>query len=295
MHDVALSLPPLVLVRSAVAARTVGMLESLGFEEALATWKHRVLAPRAHQRPARTLGEHADNYLKIELHERIAEALPNKTEDVTERVFPRLRAGLNGYPSRSSLMIHLLLHAAGTMVMHELRLLHLHDIARLSCRMTEAEWEQVLGCSAEDGGYWWALPPLLLTARYYARAIPAEVLGALEVECPRLLGMAVRRHTLSQVSLSNLRIEAFPGIEWCRSGSAALGYIIGRVRPSRETLAMRVQLATTQLNASASPWPRLSQGRRLLRWLMSPQARPETLYPVRMALTGTKNSWRGTA
>ena len=283
-----------LLVRSADAERTVRLLESLGFEEAFATWKHRVLIPRAHQRPVRSLGEHADNFLKIELHERIIEALPIRTEDVTERVFPRLHAGLNGYPSRASLMIHLLLHAAGTMVMHELRLLHLHDIARLSCRMKEAEWEQVLGCSAADGGYWWALPPLLLTARYYSRAIPANVLIGLEGECPRLLGMAVRRHTLSDVSLSNLRIEALPGIEWCRSVGAALHYIIARVLPSRDTLAMRAKLATTQLNASASPWPHLSQGRRLLRWVTSSQARAETLYPVQMALSGMSNSGRST-
>jgi len=283
-----------LLVRGADAERTVRLLESLGFEEAFATWKHRVLTPKAHPRPAHALGEHADNFLKIELHERIAEALPIKIEDVTARVFSRLHAGLNGYPSNASLMIHLLLHAAGTMVMHELRLLHLHDIARLSCRMREVEWEQFLDFSAADGGYWWALPPLVLTARYYARAIPAEVLAALELECPRLLAKAAGRHTLAEISLSNLRIEAFPGIEWCRSGSAALGYIIRRVRPSRETLAMRARLATTQLNASASPWPRLSQGRRLLRWLMSPQPRAETLYPVQMALTGTSSSSRGT-
>jgi Uncharacterised nucleotidyltransferase len=283
-----------LLVRGADVERTLRLLESLGFEEAYSTWKHRVLIPKAPQRLARSLGEHADNFLKIELHERITEALPIKIEDVTERVFPRLRAGLNGYPSQASLMIHLLLHAAGTMVMHELRLLHLHDIARLSCRTTEAEWDEVLRYSAADGGYWWALPPLLLTARYYSPAIPARVLIALEAECPRLLGMLVRRRTLSDVSLSNLRIEAFPGIEWCRSGGMALRYVIGRVVPSKETLAMRAQLATTQLNASASPWPHLSQGRRLLRWLTSPQARPETMYPVQMALTGASNSWRGT-
>lgn len=284
-----------LLVRNVDAERTVRMLESVGFEEAFATWKHRVLTPKAHQRPARSLGEHADNFLKVELHERIAEALPIKTEDVTERVLPRLHTGLNGYPSKAALMVHLLLHAAGGMVTHELRLLHLHDIALLSCRMTEADWEQLLEYSAADGGYWWAWPPLSLTARYYSRAIPAEVLSGFEAECPWLLRLAVRRHTLSDVSLSNLRIEAFPGIEWCRSGGTALRYIIGRVRPSRETLAIRAQLASTQLNATASPWPQLSQGRRLLRWLISRQARAETLYPVQLALTGASNSWRETA
>ena len=49
--------------------------------------------------------------------------------------------GLNAYPSKASLMIHLLLHAAGTMTSQSLRLLHLYDLARLSSQMTEVDWE----------------------------------------------------------------------------------------------------------------------------------------------------------
>ena len=63
------------------------------------------------------LGEHADNHIKIELHERISEKLPFRITAVTERVFPMMRsAGLNEYPSKAALMLHLLFHAAGAIV-----------------------------------------------------------------------------------------------------------------------------------------------------------------------------------
>src|SRR5437868_3815632 len=59
-----------LLVRDEAAQRTARLLESLGFHESYATWKHRVFVPNEHDVPA-TLGEHAGNGINIELHGRI--------------------------------------------------------------------------------------------------------------------------------------------------------------------------------------------------------------------------------
>ena len=121
-----------LLVRQRDAAPAVRLLESLGFHEAYSNWKHKVFAPEFHE-TATDLGEHEQNYLKIELHERVAETLPLLTTDVTETVFPsRPHPGLNAYPSNAALLSHLLIHAAGAMAFRAAWLLHLHDIALVS-------------------------------------------------------------------------------------------------------------------------------------------------------------------
>jgi hypothetical protein len=182
-------------------------------------------------------------------------------------------------------MSHLLLHAAGAMTDRSLRLLHLHDLALLSSQMTDEDWDGVLRQRATGDGHRWALPPLHLTARYYSRAVPPRVLAALTAGCPRLLRAILPRLTLSDVSLSRLRIEAFPGIEWSRSVSEMARYIVNRVRPSGEMLELRAHMARTQVAASASQWHRMSQGRRVLEWVLSRPPRDYTMLAVRMALS----------
>ena len=273
-----------LLVRTADKERTARMLESLGFHEAFSISRHSVFTQGNNAMPC-SLGEHADNYLKIELHERIREALPLDAAEITDWVLPtQPRPGLNPYPSRAALMSHLLLHAAGAMADRSLRLLHLQDLALLSSQMTDRDWDELLRLSAIDHAHRWVLPPLHLTARYYVRAIPTRILTALTSECPRLLRVITPRRMLSDVSLSRLRIEAFPGIEWSRSASEMARYIVSRVRPNSEMLALREHTARTQVATSASPWHRLSQSQRVLRWVISRPPRAYTMLAVRMAL-----------
>ena len=101
-------------------------------------------------------------------------------------------------------MAHLLLHAAGVMVLKELRLLHLHDIAQLAAGMKCSDWSEFL-----DGDRWWAHPPLALAARYFP-VIPLEVLEALAERCPRRLRRIQRRRCVADVSFSRLWVDAFP-------------------------------------------------------------------------------------
>jgi hypothetical protein len=275
-----------LLVHAQDAARAVCLIESLRFRECRRNWRERAFAP-LESHSAGPLGEHSDNDITIELHERVGERLPLHVTDITDTVFPRRpQAGLNGYPSRAALMSHLLLHTAGAMIAKSARLVQLNDLALVGQRMTEADWDELLqGCSS-GRQLWWALPPLRLTLRYYALSIPTRALRALESNCPWVLRRNVRRPILSDVSFSHLWVDAFPGIEWSRSVREMLGYAASRVRPDAEQLAARATSAGTQDWAAGSPWSTLSQGRRIARWLASRPVRPATMHVLRATLAG---------
>jgi hypothetical protein len=273
-----------LLVRPADAPRTARMLESLGFAESFKTWKECVFTRVDEQRPA-DLGEHSNNGVKIELHERICERLPLRITDVSEYVFPpQPQPGLNAYPSKASLMIHLLLHAAGAMAFQSLRLLHLHDLARLSSQLTEEDWNAVLKAGGREERPWWAFPPLNLTSQYFPSMIPVWLLAALSDDCPFLLKRAARHRTLSDVSYSHLWVDAFPGIAWSQSFREVLRYVDSRLRPSAKHIEFRAYVTRTEVWADRGQWSKLSQSRRILRWITSRPTRPVTMHAVRAAL-----------
>jgi hypothetical protein len=274
-----------LLVREEQSPRAIEVFAGLGFLETYRTWKHRVFEQGGHDAPA-ALGEHARNGIKLELHCRVGEILPQRAVDVTEVVFPQsLHPGLNAYPSTAALMIHLLVHAAGALIARELRLLQLHDIARLAARMTDEDWEELSRRAARtaDGSLWWAFPPLALAARYY-ECVPDRMLTRAASDCHWPLKRVYRRRRLSAASLSYLWISALPGIEWARSPRAMFEYAAARVVPSAETVYMRTALASMQPRVFGGSWAQLSQGQRMLRWMTSRQARQQTLQPVRAAL-----------
>jgi Uncharacterised nucleotidyltransferase len=270
-----------LLVRPDETRRIAQVLRSLSFSESFTTWKHGVFVPKVCSIHT-GLGEHADNHVKIEVHARIAEKLPLRITDVTGSIYPSApHPGLNGYPSNTALMIHLLIHAAGSMASRSLRLSNLHDIALVSSRMSGSDWDDVVKpCQTRP---WWALPPLQLTARYYPDAVPAHVLAALAHDCPWTLRL-VRHRCLSNASLSYPWIEAFPGIAWSRSCAEFVHYIGGRIRPDKEMRRLRQMHRENDLAASRAEWSQLSQPRRMLMWLTSKPLRVETMYAVRMAL-----------
>jgi hypothetical protein len=275
-----------LLVDPQEGARAVCLIESLGFREFRASFKEKAFAPLESHSPG-ALGEHSDNDITIELHERIRERLPLHVTDITEAVFPRrLQPGLHGYPSRAALMTHLLLHTAGEMTTKSVRLVHLHDLALVGGRMTEADWEALLQWSCGGRRLWWALPPLRLTLRYYPLSIPSRTLRALRSDCPWILRRSARRPILTDVSFSHPWVDAFPGIEWARSVREMLGYAAGRLRPSAEHLAARAASAVSQDWAADSQWATLSQGRRIARWLVARQVRPMTLHVLRTVAAG---------
>lgn len=273
-----------LLVQACDTTRTGHVLQALGFNESCATWRHAVFVPKVCNLH-RGLGEHTDNYLKVELHAQIAEKLPLRITDVTNSIYPRTpHPGLNAYPSNAALMTHLLIHAAGSMVSRSLRMVHLHDIALVSSRMAASDWGELVQEGQNMNRRWWALPPLQLTARYYPDAAPVDVLAALSKRCPWTLRQIARYRRLSDVSFSYPWIEAFPGIAWSRSCAEIVEYIGARVWPNKELRRLRAKRVETEVAASETQWGRLSQRQRMLRWLTSRPLRVETLHAVRMAL-----------
>lgn len=294
LHDLGLYAPgerpmgdvDLLAAETQVAAAT-RMIEALGFQRELDIRRHQVFVAEG---TSAALGEHAANPMKIELHTSIAEQLPVRLTQIS--VFPANPApGLNPYPSRAALMLHLLLHAAGAIVNRAVRLIHLNDLALLSSCMSDSDWQGVLRSEragpGRDGarhGLWWALPPLTLTARYFSNAVPRGVLDELGVQCPRRLRRAAGAWTLSDMSLSRLWVDAFPGVAWSRSAAETLRYLGSRIRPDAAIRSVREDTLKHHPAPAQVQWQHLSQGRRMLRWATSRPARDETLFVVRTAL-----------
>jgi hypothetical protein len=260
------------------------IIRSAGYESGLRTPRHQVFEP-LERRPTCSFGEHVDHPTKIDLHTRIAERLPIATADITDLEFPlHAHPGINDYPSEAALMRHLLLHAAGNMRARALRFIQLHDIAALATRFGVKQWSELLNGPGEVRSPWWCCAPLALTSRYFPSSIPASVIDAAMSASPHLLKRAALRYTLTDVSWSQLRIQAFPGIEWCRSPLEAARFMAERVFPDRTLLeALRTVTATRPYGASV-PWYGLSHVNRIARWVFSNPPRVQAIYPIRIAL-----------
>jgi hypothetical protein len=274
-----------LLVAPADAETAVAVLLALSYRDNGTTWKHQGFDPPGAERRA-TLGEHADNPIKIDLHHRICERLPLTPTDLTDIVFPpHAQPGLNAYPRAAALLAHVLAHAAGTMTHRGLRLIQLCDITRLARHMTDADWEDILRMHGPGRRLWWAAPPLVLAARYFPGAVPDGVLPQLERGCPRVLRHITRRRRLADFSYSHLYIDAIPGVIWARSPTQALRYVSSRIFPGKDQRA-QIEVVSRTGPWSAEPlWHRQSQFRRILQWLTSRPTRTETLQPIRAALS----------
>jgi hypothetical protein len=274
-----------LLARPADVAPLGDLLRSLDYEQTSASWREIVYSARGAGEPA-ALGEHAGNGVKIEVHERICERLAWRVTDASARIFPaRPQAGLNGYPSPAALMMHLLLHAAGSMSRQGLRLLQLHDIALLCARMSSGDWHELLESPRQDRSLWWAFPPLHMTHRYYPARVPQDALRRLAMSCPFWLRTAALRNTLYEVSLSYPWVDAFPAIAWSRSALELCEYVANRLHPQPNVVAAREQTLHTEPWARRAGWGQLTQGRRMLRWAASRPTRPATLHALVAAFT----------
>jgi len=275
-----------LLVAEADAPRAAELLGSLGFRLGPVTWKHQQFEPEGAPETTTTLGENSADPIKVELHACIREILPLRPVDVTALVWPAAPApGINDYRSRTGLLLHILLHASGALLGRTARLLHLHDIARLTQPMRPADWDQFFtqGAASADPQLWWAYPPLALADRYFG-CVPQAVLERLASGCHWRLRRIYQRCALADVSLSYLWVSAFPGIEWSRSLGEMASYAVQRVRPSPETIALRKAFAASQPLVSGGAWAHTSQARRIVHWLRARQPRQESLQPVRASL-----------
>jgi hypothetical protein len=272
-----------LLVSPSDAGVAAAVMRRLDYEQSLVVARHAIYAPRSRKKPG-GLGERAANPLMIEVHTRIAEALPVDKVDLTARLAPASpRPGSHPYPTLAALLLHLLLHAAGNMKVHALRQIQLHDIALLVQRLEGGDWQTLVETASSGDGLWWAYPPIALTLRYYACAFPADLRRALRVSCPLLLRRVSERQDLTDVSWSNPRMSALPGIAWSRTPADALRYARSRLLPDRDTLELVRSSLEQQPQMQTVSWYQLSHRRRIVRWLARPP-RVQTITTVAAAL-----------
>jgi hypothetical protein len=276
-----------LLVRKSDAAACGAALGTLDYVLYFEVKRHATYIPGKVAAPA-SLGEDAGNTISIEVHTKVAEVLPIRNVDITERLLPaHPEPGVNAYPSVAALLMHLLLHAADNMKTHCLRQLQLHDIALLLDRCGSADWDALLE-AARAGELWWAFPPLAMTVRYYGCPVPRALLHDIRRSCPVILRRVSDRHELTDVSWSNLRISALPGIAWSQTPIEALRYAWSRAVPERDTLEEVRTALEQQPQLGIVPWYQVSQGKRIVRWLVSRPPRVQTLTSVVAALRGSE-------
>lgn len=275
-----------LLVRQADLNSMTMLLGECDYDLTFTTWRHRLFESRRHTSyTSDGLGEHIDNPIKIELHTTVRERLPLSETDITSFLSPPdAPAGLNTYSSDVALMMHLLLHATGNMRAHAVRLIQLHDIAQVAARFGPGDWRDLLNARPNDRGLWWALPPLAMTSHYYPSTIPPMILARLETECSWFLKRLSRRQSLTDVSWSNIKVHAFPGIQWSRTPQEAVRFMFSRMWPSRDARTEIQRFAANEPGVSGVPWYGISQPERIVRWLFSRPPRVQTLLSVRAAL-----------
>jgi hypothetical protein len=275
-----------LLVREANLEPMTRLLRDCDYDLTFTTRRHRLFESRhGADSTFDGLGEHIGNPIKIELHSSIREHLPVSETDITQFLFPsHVSAGVNAYPSDAALMMHLLLHATANMRAHALRLIQLHDIARLAFRFGPDDWDELLNARPNERGLWWTMPPLAMTAHYCPGAIPPRVLARVETECSWLLNKSSRHQRLTNVSWSNIKVHAFPGIQWSRTPQEAVRFMFRRFWPSRDARIEIQRFAPSGPGVSGIPWYGISQGERIVRWLFSRPPRVQTLLSVRAAL-----------
>jgi len=257
---------------------------ALGYHHAHASRRHTCYEPAA-RREVREFGEHESCPIKVEVHEHVAEPLPASSVDITAALAPlRPEPGLNFYRSGQALFLHLLLHAAGNMRSHTLRLVQLHDLSVLAPRFGTAAWEEM---SAGGAQAWWWYPPLALCARYFRGAVPAELLRKARHACPSQLRYFADRWRLSTVSWSNPRTSALPGVQWARSLLEVLRFARSRALPDAATRAALEYAMASMPQLAGIPWYGLSQRRRILAWLTARAPRVQTLSSIRAALVSS--------
>lgn len=270
-----------LLVRDADVDGARALIERLGYDAGHATRRHIAFKPSG-SRSAVHLGEHADNPVRIELHTRVGERLLFEPVDITRRLWPSDPApGLQAYPSTAVLMTHLLLHTAGNIASHTLRMIQLVDIARLSADWQAGQWAEVLADHG-DGLPWWAVPPLRLASRHQRLTLPAALLEPLERAGPRGLARAMRKATIADVSYIRARVSAFPGIEWSQSPWQSLRLVQDRVLV--QTRRRPQPRASDHPAAHATRWSSMSRTRRALHWLVARPLRPHVMHAMQLAL-----------
>jgi hypothetical protein len=275
-----------LLIKPRDVAACADALAGLGYEPLYSARRHDVFAPRALRPvPDDAIGEHRDHPLKVEVHTRISEALPVRNVEITQFVWPAMRyAGLNPYPSTAALFRHVVLHAAGGLRANAARFIQVHDIGQLARRLNAADWAELLENARGREPAWWMFPPLSLAAHYLPGSVPDDILTNCAALCPPWLRSRYERRSIHDVSWCNLRIPAFPGMEWSRSPIDAVRFARSRLFPDRVARAELAQTAVSQPRLMQVPWYGISHAQRIARWVFTRPPRVQTISAIAAAL-----------
>lgn len=274
-----------LLARPADVASADALILTCGYAPGIVKRRHSAYEP-LNQPADRAFGEHEANPIKIELHEAVREPLPLHEVDITASLLPpSAQPGLNSYASPAALMRHLLLHAAGNACNRCVRLIQIHDIARLAPCLAAIDWEQALAPASDGRAAWWAVPPLRLAQALFPGCLP-EAAGAAVARavaaCPPWLRRA--EVNLAEISLSHLAIPMLPGIRWSRGPAEALGFAWQRLHPGRQELAANAEVLSRQHSLAGSAWSRRPRWLKALSFLLGAPPRVQTLYSLHRAL-----------
>lgn len=269
-----------LLVGADAAEAADRLILAAGYERGVSQPRHIAYEP-LNQSADRAFGEHAGNPVKIELHTVIREPLPVREADITASLLRCTAPGLNAYASLAALMRHLLLHAAGNLCSYSVRLIQLHDIARLAPRLNAADWDEALAAA------WWAAPALLLAQRLFPGCLPEDARQPLQramAACPPWLRRESAGYRLADVSLSRLTIPMLPGIKWSRSLDEAVTLARQRLLPGREVKAVNAQAVRRQHALAGSAWTHRPRWLKALSFLLGAPPRVQTMYSLHRAL-----------
>lgn len=159
-----------LLVRPADFERAGHLLRQLGYEPAVAHWKHTEFIKPDNRTVASTEFEHPDNPRKVELHRYCRESFGGPSIDLTAGLWQQAHPGeLLGQPAfipePEVLWLHLLVHHTYHAWQGKARLIQLVDLARLTSRLTHP-----IGLlDRVDARY--TYPSLALLQRYFPAAI----------------------------------------------------------------------------------------------------------------------------
>jgi hypothetical protein len=276
-----------LLVQPSDFEHTKAIINSVGYRTAHLARRHQTFLPVSASQP-HSYGEHIDNPLRIELHARISERLPFDEVDITAQVWPAdAQPGNNAYPNLVAMVRHLLLHVCGNLRANAMRFLQIYEIALLVRRLSSSDWATLMGPDPRTNA-WWQYPPLSLAARYMPGSVPESVLAEAATACHRRLRLRAERWEVSDVSWSNLRIRALPGIEWARTPVEGIRFAKNRVAPSRSALSELRDGVESSPSLRSSSWYKSSQLRRIFVWSFGRPPRVQTMASVRAALKAGK-------
>jgi hypothetical protein len=210
-----------LLVRPTDEDRVADFARDCGYVPFRRRERHLVLSRggRQHSDVVR-LGEHPDNPMTVEIHQRVAGAQWGLRYRLTEALWESSAPGLlAGAPARvlsaPLLMRHLLVHAGTNMIDRTLRALHLYDLTVLATHLSCADWEELADRAGESTDSRLLFAPLALLERWLGcQPAPASVLSRLRGEAPARLVRFIQEAPLTRMTICGFRWPRRPRIPW---------------------------------------------------------------------------------